>query len=71
VENKKAALFLGGFLFESWSSLGAFGFGEPPVIIQCRGDNGHDDSNKRNKGEVEDHWKNGREADYRHADCQS
>ena len=41
------------------SSLGAFGFGEPPVVIECRGDNGHDDGNKRNKGEVEDHRKTG------------
>ena len=23
----------------------------------CRGDKGHDDGNKRNKGYVEDHWK--------------
>ena len=57
MENKKAALFLGGFLFEFLSSLGAFGFGEPPVVIKCRGDDGHDDSNKCYKGELEDHWK--------------
>ena len=59
--NKKAALFLGGFLFESWSSLGAFGFGEPPVVIHCRGHEGYDDGNKRNKGYVEVHGKDGAE----------
>ena len=36
---------------------GAFGFGEPPRVIMCRGDKGHDDGNKRNKGDVDDHWK--------------
>ena len=56
---KKPPFFLGGFLFESLSSLGAFGFGEPPVVIQCRGYKGHDDGNKRNKGDVEVHGKDG------------
>ena len=41
------------------SSLGAFGFGEPPVVIMCRGDNGHDDGNKGYKREIEDHRKTG------------
>jgi hypothetical protein len=68
--NKKAALFLGGFLFESWSSLGAFGFGEPPVVIQCRGDKGHDDGNKRYEGDVEDHGKDGGESAGHPLPCQ-
>jgi hypothetical protein len=50
--NKKAAPWLGGFLFEFFVLLGAFGFGEPPMCRVVRGHQGQDDGNKHNKGYV-------------------
>jgi hypothetical protein len=32
---------------------GAFGFGEPPMCIRVHGQNGQDDGNKGDKGDVE------------------
>ena len=56
---KKPPFFWAASSLSFWSSLGAFGFGEPPVVIMCRGDNGHDDGNKGYKREIEDHRKTG------------
>jgi hypothetical protein len=46
---------VGGFLFEFFGLLGAFGFGEPPMCIEVRSHQGQDDGNKHNKGDVETH----------------
>jgi len=53
--NKKAALFLGGFLFEFFYLLGAFGFGEPPMGYCGRDHEGHDYGDNNKKGDVERH----------------
>lgn len=50
--NKKAAPWLGGFLFEFFVLSGAFGFGEPPMCSEVRSQKGYDDGNKHNKGDV-------------------
>ena len=68
VENKKAAPWLGGFLFEFLFLSGASGFDEPPMCVRFRDQKGHGDGNKHNKGYVG--HANGREAGNRHIRCQ-
>lgn len=54
-ENKKAALGWAASGFEFNVLLGACGCCEPPRCVRVRGQQGQDDGNKRNKGDVEDH----------------
>lgn len=68
VENKKAAPWLGGFLFEFFVLSGAFGFGEPPMCVGDRDQKGHGDGNKHNEGYVG--HANGREAGNGSNGCQ-
>lgn len=61
-EIKKPPFFWAASSLSLLFLLGAFGFGEPPVVNRRRGDDGHDDGNKRNEGEIEDHRKDGGQA---------
>jgi hypothetical protein len=53
--NKKAALFVGGFIFFLVPFSGVRDFGEPPMGYVVRGYERQDDGNKGDYDEIE-HW---------------
>jgi hypothetical protein len=69
--NKKAALFVGGFIFFLVPFSGVRDFGEPPMGHVVRGYECQDDGNKGDYDEIENHGANGLQAAYRYKRCQS